>query len=418
MKKFLFTVITALFGIGNAVADEFVVSDITIPQGGSATIEIGLNNPDTESRGFQFIMSFDKAVTASHPVRGARINMVEQNEYLYSLASHSTTEGFQVLAYTTSTVSITGTTGTVASITLTADGSLDVGTTVTGTLSACTISNTGGITTPLNDVTFTVTIGEPDDGRIKLDETSTTAPEAAEGVNVLVKRTIKADQWSTICLPFAMTKAQVEAAFGDFENEDVILADFTGIETEYDTDDNVISICVKFNYEVEAIEANHPYLIKVKEAVSEFTVDGVDINPANEPSVNRDELRLGSGKPKDPYRYLYNSFVGTYTANTEVPQNCLFLNNSKFYYSTGATQMKGFRGYFDFYDVLPEMFDASAKIRLSFDDKTTIINGTDAPNVSKGVLYNLNGQLVGKDVNLSTLPKGIYVVDGKKVEKY
>lgn len=412
MKKFLFTVITALFGIGNAVADEFVVSDITIPQGGSATIEIGLNNPDTESRGFQFIMSFDKAVTASHPVRGARINMVEQNEYLYSLASHSTTEGFQVLAYTTSTVSITGTTGTVASITLTADGSLDVGTTVTGTLSDCTISNTGGITTPLNDVTFTVTIGEPDDGRIKLDETSTTAPEAAEGVNVLVKRTIKADQWSTICLPFAMTKAQVEAAFGDFENEDVILADFTGIETEYDTDDNVISICVKFNYEVEAIEANHPYLIKVKEAVSEFTVDGVDINPEEEPSVNKNKLKVGAIT-------AYNSFVGTYVANTTVPNLCLFLNDNKFYYSNGTTQMKGYRGYFAFYNVLPEVEEElEAKIRLVFDGWSTTINELSTSNVQKGTVYNMNGQLIGTDIDINNLPKGVYMIDGKKVAIY
>lgn len=53
-------------------------------------------------------------------------------------------------------------------------------------------------------------------------------PEAAEGVNVRVKRTIKANEWSTLVLPFAMTAEQVKSAFGN----DVQLADFTGVETE------------------------------------------------------------------------------------------------------------------------------------------------------------------------------------------
>lgn len=417
MKKFLFTVITALFGIGNAVADEFVVSDITIPQGGSATIEIGLNNPDTESRGFQFIMSFDKAVTASHPVRGARINMVEQNEYLYSLASHSTTEGFQVLAYTTSTVSITGTTGTVASITLTADGSLDVGTTVTGTLSDCTISNTGGITTLLDDVTFTVTIGEPDDGRIKLDETSTTAPVAANGVNVRVIRTIKANEWSTICLPFSMTEEQVEAAFGGEIEEDVFLADFQGYDVKKEGDE-IVGIDIDF-VAVTSIEANHPYLIKVSGAVSEFTVDGVNIEPTDYPCVT---FGWNTGRGNNIV-YHPMDFVGTYVADFDfyhdAQRSALFINSNKFYYATANTKlMKAFRAYFDFDAVLPELESAASKIRLVFDGWSTNINELSTSNVQKGTIYNMNGQLIGTDIDINNLPKGVYMIDGKKVAIY
>ena len=65
----------------------------------------------------------------------------------------------------------------------------------------------------LDDVSFKVKVVAAHN--IVLDENSTTAPEAAEGVNARVLRTISADIWNTICLPFAMTAEQVKAAFGD-----------------------------------------------------------------------------------------------------------------------------------------------------------------------------------------------------------
>ena len=403
MKKFLFTVMAALLGMGNAVADEYVVSDIEIPQGGSATIEIGMNNPDTESRGFQFVMSFDKAVTASHPVRGTRISMKdpEQDEYLYSLMSQSTEEGFKVLAYTTSTESITGTSGTVVSITLTADESLAVGTTVTGTLSDCLIGNTAGTTNQLDDVTFSITIGEPSDGRTVLDETSTTAPEAAENVNVRVLRTIKANEWSTIVLPFAMSEAQVKTAFGD----DVKLADFTSWSSEEDDEGDIMSISVGFTA-IDAIEANHPCLIKVPSAISEFTVDGVDINPEDEPTVQ-------VGKKKAERGYL----TGTYVAQTVVPENNLFLSGNEFWYSTGLTKTKAFRAFFEFADVLASVEnEAGANVRFVFNGG----EATGVKGVSEGIANRAAGvyTLQGVRVNgTKTLLKGVYVVNGKKVVK-
>lgn len=256
----------------------------------------------------------------------------------------------------------------------------------------------------LDDVTFTVNVVERH--TIVLDETSTTAPEAAEGVNVLVKRTIKANVWSTICLPFAMTAAQVEKAFGTLE-EDVFLADFTGVSVDDDK-----NICVNFTDEVSAIEANHPYLIKVSDAVSEFVVENVDIDPEEEPSVNKNKLKVGAIT-------AYNSFVGTYVANTVVPNECLFLNNNKFYYSNETTQMKGYRGYFAFYNVLPEVEEElEAKIRLVFDGWSTTINELSTSNVQKGTVYNMNGQLIGTDIDINNLPKGVYMIDGKKVAIY
>ena len=115
-----------------------------------------------------------------------------------------------------------------------------------------------------DDVTFKVKVVNVHN--VVLDENSTTAPVAATGVNVNVKRTINANEWSTICLPFAMSEAQVKAAFGS----DVELKDFNGYESENDADDNIVGIKVKFN-DATTIEANHPYVIKVSVSVSALT---------------------------------------------------------------------------------------------------------------------------------------------------
>ncbi len=257
----------------------------------------------------------------------------------------------------------------------------------------------------------TITVLPPLDSRTVLDETSTVMPEAATGVDVRVRRTLTADVWNTIVLPFSMTSQQMAEAFGD----GVQLADFTGCEATYDNEDDEYASAIKVNFsDVSVIEANHPYIIKVKEPISEFTVDGVDINPEEDLSVNRDEYRTGSGTKKDPYVYHYNSFVGTYIANTDVPEQTIFLNGNKFWYSTGLTKMKAYRAYFDFYDVLADVEGAESKISFVVDGEATDIMGISAPRYVEGDVYNVQGLHVGKDVDMNRLPKGIYIVNGKK----
>jgi hypothetical protein len=263
---------------------------------------------------------------------------------------------------------------------------------------------------PVADASFKIKVVERH--TVILDETSTTMPDAATDVIAVVKRTIKANEWSTICLPFAMTEEQTKAAFG----EDVEINDFTGCETTENDDEEITAILVKFA-PVTEMEANHPYVIKVAEPISEFTVEGVDIEPEEEVSLDLDELRLGSGTKKDPYRYYYNSFIGTYVANTEVPENTLFISENKFWYSTGSARMKAFRGYFDFYDVLTDVENAQAKISFSFvDSSVDSIRGTVAGDSrSEDEIYTIDGVLVGKGISTKQLPKGVYIIKGKKL---
>ncbi len=200
-----------------------------------------------------------------------------------------------------------------------------------------------------------------------------------------------------------MTEAQCKAAFGD----DVELADFTHCEATYDDNEDVTGLEVEFQ-DVDiagGMEANHPYIIKVSEAITEFTADGVDIEVEEAPSVDRDEYKV---KPKV---FIYNSFVGTYVAQTAVPEECLFLSGNKFWYSTGVTQMKAFRAYFDFYDVLSDPEDSGARVAISIDDAPTGIVSVRRSEKSDNVYYDLSGRRVERP------GKGFYIVNGKKIFK-
>ena len=390
-----------------AMAEELKVADVVLPQNSTAAIEIELLNPNTVYESFNFQVELPKGVAFVMNAedkpdckRGTRFNNSPASEY--NGGNKAT------FARLTDGTYITGTSGMLIAPIIKVDGELAVGTKLTATISEIKFTTASLTKDLLEPVTFNIIIGEPVDGRTILDETSPTAPEAATGVDVRVKRTLVAGVWNTICLPFAMTEEQVKAAFGS----DVQLGDFNGIESTYDeAEENIIEIHVNFN-NATAIEANHPYIIKVKDAVNEFTVDGVDIviDEEEDPSVNKDEYVTGKGTKKDPYVYHYNSFVGTYVVDTEVPEMALFLNNNKFYYSTGATKMKAFRGYFDFYDVLSEVESAEARISFAVaEDQPTAISNVKREADDK--YYNLKGQRVEKP------GKGIYIFKGKKVKK-
>ena len=239
-------------------------------------------------------------------------------------------------------------------------------------------------------------ISEPKASFVELDENSTIVPEAATDVDVCVRRTIKANEWSTICLPFTATGEQVKQAWG----EDVQLASFTGWESEEDADGAIVAINVMFSSANvnEGIAANTPMLIKVSRATETATFDGVSIEPEEAPVVQ-------VGRKASERGYFY----GTYTMTT-VPEENLFLSGNKFWYSTGATSIKGYRGYFELRDVLDAYYDGSeVKANVFIDDEATGIEMVNGQWTMDNEIYNLAGQRVGRNY------KGVVVTKGKKI---
>ena len=248
-----------------------------------------------------------------------------------------------------------------------------------------------------NDVTFKVKVVEI--LTITLDENSTEKPVASNGsVNVNLIRSIKGGNWQTIVLPFAMTEAQVQEVFGT----SVELADFAGYTTEENDDEDIVGIKVNFNTR-SSIEANRPCIIKVDHDMSGFSVSGVTIEPEDEPTVAVVKRT----------KKQWSELIGTYVAETILEENMLFLSGNKFYYSDGTVKMKGYRAYFDFYDVLSE-YEASSGVKMLFDidDDATGLEELNNKQSMTDNIYDLSGRKINK-----VSQRGIYIVNGKKVIK-
>ncbi|MBQ8486525.1 MAG: hypothetical protein IJ533_02615, partial [Prevotella sp.] len=327
MKKTMILLAAMLVGMAGRAADEVTVADVTVPQGGQATVSISLANPDKSYTAGQMLLTLPEGVTAvlngsGDPITAKGERIASTNHAIGATHLEDGTDQFTV--FSISSDAIAGTEGTLFTITVSASSDAVVGMVLEGRLESIEMTTTDAAPIPFNNQTFNITIGE---NRIVLDETATTEPAAETDANVRVRRTIKAGEWSTICLPFSMTASQVTAAFGT----DVKIGDFKGC----DVDDETGNVKVKFS-EVTAMEANHPYIIKVGTDVTEFTVDGVDIEP-DDAEVKLDK----SGR-------RYNSFIGNYKNGTVLEDGTMFLSGNSFNFSSGQTKIKGFRGYFDF----------------------------------------------------------------------
>ena len=91
-------------------------------------------------------------------------------------------------------------------------------------------------------------------------------------------------------------------------------------------------------------------------------------------------------------------------------EDVLFLNGGKFWYSAGKTKMKGYRGYFDFYQTVPS--GSSSRIAMVFDDaNATGIASNISSKPADNYFYNLQGQ------RISHPAKGIFIKGNKKVVK-
>ena len=402
MKK-IFMLLTALVAYcGGAMADGLEVQDVNISQGGEATLEIALENPVKEFAAFQFNVELANGITVATNdkgkfvyEKGARLD----EEFSLSLSQpDALVNTFRVLGYYTETQPIPSTTGAIVKITIKADATLAIGTTHVCKLSAINLTETNETKHTPDDITFNVKITEKT--YTILDETSTTAPAASGGpVDIQVKRTIKANEWSTLVLPFDMTEAQLKEALGS----DVKLAEFEDYEAEY-TGDDVTGLTVNFVATdlTEGFYGNYPYLVKTSKDITEFIVTST-IDPDEEGAV----VEYDNGK-SGKQRKVLGSLIGTYHAGDAIPNNGLFLSGNKFWYSAGATKIKAFRAYFMLNEVLSGV--AEAKVRFMVDEDAAAIEGI-TPDMENGVWYTLDGrQLNGKPTE-----KGVYIVDGKKV---
>ena len=399
MKKIFFSLLALFATMGVNAQDKIYFDDVAIPQNGSAVLVVNLKSAENLYGGVECKFQLPEGVTATALTKADRVAELGD---AYTLQMAKQSDGYKILGYNSSRLEIPGEDGPIAYITVTADATAKSG---EGSVWGITMTTVALEEHTSADATFNVTITD----KWVLDETSPVEPAASDGeVSILVKRTLKANQWSTICLPFDMTEAQVKEAFGS----DVKLAYFDkeGKNAVSVTGNPVESIEVEFtSYDFSTNEGTlwgcTPYLIYVTQAISEFETNA---------EIYIDEQYLSQaytvGRGANAKTY---GFYGKLAAGTVIPENGLFLSGNEFWYSTGKTKMKGFRGYFQFTDVVPQ--SSSAKVNFSVDGEPTSIDGMNIKYAIDGV-YDLSGRKIKlENGDVTKLQKGVYIIDGKKV---
>ena len=221
---------------------------------------------------------------------------------------------------------------------------------------------------------------------ITLEEKSDNIVEAAENVNVTLKRTFYKDgEWNTLCLPFAVADAKTA-----FDN-----AELREVDTQNSHDNTIVF------KEATAIEAGKPYLIKWANSSAaavnvEKKFEGVTLVAAATPV----EVNNGGISFNGFYKMTEASELGASVA-------AIGAGNKLFKVIEG--KMKGFRAAF----VLSSGAEAT-KYNVVIDGTATgiedlVIDGVKA----NGRVYNLNGQYVGNSLN--GLQPGLYIQNGKKI---
>lgn len=238
-------------------------------------------------------------------------------------------------------------------------------------------------------VSFTKTVATPslsldENAEISVTEKALKDANTAGSVyDVKLARTLTANVWNTICLPFNVTEEQIA---------DVLKS--AGNVKEFDRED--ASKQTIYFKDATTMVAGKPYLIKPTESAKELVFKGVKITKYSaSSSLGNDYGVCGTFVP--------------YKLSTDGTD--LFLKtDGKFYVpAEGKETMKGFRAFF----IVPNNTTAAA-LNLSFGDATGI-NGVAADAEKNVKVYNVNGQYVG--TSLEVLPKGLYIVGGKKVLK-
>lgn len=220
---------------------------------------------------------------------------------------------------------------------------------------------------------------------LELDENNTEIAEIYyEYDKVVVKRTIKAETWNTICLPFAMDDDQIAHNFGD-DAEVMALEGLTVSGTTY-----------TMNFaKTTTMECGKPYMIRVSNPVSVIIVEGnVEVDTTEEPRDYAD----------DEAQENVVSFYGNYAKTTVAPNDGNYvISNNKFYYVNSTVTNKGFRGYFN----LVSCADVKS-LSFNLDGEETSIEAIGMSTASDK-LYDMQGRKV------NAAQRGhIYIKDGRK----
>ena len=263
-----------------------------------------------------------------------------------------------------------------------------------------------------------------DENGVTLEDGKDYSARTEKNVNVTLKRTFYKNYWNAICLPYSINRRQIEEVFG---NGTMVV-----LMNNIDTSNKKVMFIEHANQD---IIAGYPYLI--------FPTDKTDNDKKDHPVINSITTRATFGEADSPLFSVgtdgntYPSakpmqsdalvFMGTFT-NTTLNEGSYVVTNKGVLsrIPKDGMNIKPYRSFIYF-----NRLSASAKaISLQsmnvngFENDEDNTTGIENLLFESGILthsadvYSIDGQLVrSKALNFNGLPKGVYIVNGKKYVK-
>lgn len=230
------------------------------------------------------------------------------------------------------------------------------------------------------------------------------------------------DKWYTMCLPFDMTAQQLKSAYGS----KVEVVEFSGVDVEEKTNHDKI-ITLKFKQPVTETKAHHPYMIHP--SLHKGTTTGVKTTIVGITKQEEKLESLESQKVVKEANGVTYTFIGNY-------DNTKTLQQYSYYYYSGDDETTYKNGFYKWIApnsgtwtpytacvLMNKDNGANAKPAISyylenFDGETTAIGTLPTialPHTQEDKIYTIMGQEIQQGtLNLKTLPKGVYISNGKK----
>ena len=265
-----------------------------------------------------------------------------------------------------------------------------------------------------------VTLNDDKDDKDDKDYKAPTSKNA----EVTLNRKFYRNYWNAICLPYSINRRQIEKVFGD--GTMVVLMNYI------DTSNKKVMFIEHANQD---IIAGYPYLI--------FPTTKADTEKKDHTAINGITTRATFGEANSPLfsvgtdGFTYSGadmqsdalvFKGTFTNNTPLTEGSYVVTNKGVLSRIPNDEMKigPYRSYIYF-----NRQTVGAKAILlqnmnvnGFENDEDHTTGIENLLFESGILthsadvYSIDGQLVrSKALNFNGLPKGVYIVNGKKYVK-
>lgn len=223
-------------------------------------------------------------------------------------------------------------------------------------------------------------------------------------------RTFTTGKWNSLILPVDMTADQVKAAFG----ADAKIARFNRLEDKW-----IYFLPVEPDADGNMLKANIPYII----------------NPTKQPTAVNRTYNVGGENTKHINGLVYTvtgiaydnqtatlqhedtentkgmTHYGSYVYRQEVPAKSYMLSKGDMVHTSKVHNVKSYRSW------LEETTPSEKTLQLivsDSDNSTTGIKVIEEAPQNANAVYNVNGMRMNSS-NTDNLPKGVYIINNKKV---